>query len=57
MIVGGVMSDLIVLAALGIWTIKGKTWRFPITLVMVYVAKAVTCVSKSKTFCSDRQCF
>jgi len=48
MIVGGVMSDLIVLAALGIWTIKGRTWRFPITLVMVYVAKAVTCVSKPK---------
>jgi len=41
MIIGGLMSDFIVLATLGIWTYKGKTWRLPVALVLVYVAKAI----------------
>ena len=45
MIIGGIMSDLIVLTTLGIWTYRGKTWRLPVALVLVYVAKAVTGVS------------
>ena len=42
LIIGGLMSDLIVLTTLGMWTWKGKTWRLPIALVFVYVAKALT---------------
>ena len=45
LIIGGLMSDLVTLATLGMWTWKGKTWRLPIALVFVYVAKAVTSVS------------
>jgi len=42
LIIGGIMSDLITLVTLGYWTWTVKTWRFPITLVFVYVAKAFT---------------
>lgn len=45
LIVGGIMSDIIVLITIGLWTYRTKTWRLPVTLVMVYVAKAVTSVS------------
>ena len=45
LIIGGLMSDGIVLATLGMWTWRGKTWRLPLALVFVYVAKAVTSVS------------
>ena len=45
LIIGGLMSDFIVLACLGLWTYKGKTWRLPLCLVMVYVSKAVISVS------------
>ena len=47
LIIGGLMSDGIVLATLGMWTWKGKTWRLPLALVFVYVAKALTSVSLS----------
>lgn len=42
LIIGGLMSDIIVLITLGLWTYRTKTWRLPITLILVYVAKAVT---------------
>lgn len=42
MILGGIFSDIITLMTLGYWTIKVKTWRLPIALVLVYVAKALT---------------
>ena len=45
MIIGGLMSDIVTLATLGMWTWKGKTWRLPIALVFIYVSKAVTSVS------------
>ena len=45
MIIGGLLSDIIVLITLGHWTWKGRTWRLPITLILVYVSKALTSVS------------
>jgi len=42
MIIGGLLSDIIVLITLGHWTWKGRTWRLPITLILVYVSKALT---------------
>ena len=48
LIIGGLMSDGITLATLGIWTWKGKTWRLPLALIFIYVAKALTSVSSSK---------
>ena len=45
MIIGGLMSDGVTLATLGMWTWKGKTWRLPIALVFIYVSKAITSVS------------
>ena len=45
MIIGGLMSDGVTLACLGMWTWKGKTWRLPIALVFIYVSKAITSVS------------
>lgn len=47
MIIGGLMSDGVTLATLGMWTWKGKTWRLPIALVCIYVSKAITSVSNS----------
>ena len=47
LIIGGLMSDGITLATLGIWTWKGKTWRLPLALIFIYVAKALTSVSSS----------
>lgn len=44
LIIGGLMSDFIVLTCLGLWTYKGKTWRLPLALVFVYLAKAFTSV-------------
>jgi hypothetical protein len=48
MIIGGLLSDVVVLICLAYWTIKGKTWRLPIALILVYVSKAVTSVRTSK---------
>ena len=45
LIIGGILSDIIVLVTLGLWTFNVKTWRLPITLVFVYVSKALTSVS------------
>lgn len=45
LIIGGIMSDIIVLTTLGYWTVKEKTWRFPVALVLVYVSKAIISVS------------
>ena len=45
LIIGGILSDLIFLVTIGIWTYKGKTWRLPIALCLVYLAKAITSVS------------
>jgi len=42
MIMGGILSDIIVLMTMAYWTVKVKTWRLPIALVLVYVAKALT---------------
>ena len=42
MIIGGAISDLIFLTMLGLWTYKGTTWRFPLALVLVYLAKMMT---------------
>ena len=47
MIIGGLMSDIVTLATLGMWTWKGKTWRLPIALVFIYVSKAITSVSNA----------
>jgi len=42
MIVGGVLSDIVTLITLAYWTMRVKTWRFPIALVLVYSTKAFT---------------
>ena len=49
LIIGGLMSDGVTLATLGIWTWKGKTWRLPIALVFIYVSKALTSVSYAQS--------
>ena len=42
MIIGGLFSDVLCLITLGYWTVKVKTWRLPIALTLVYVAKMLT---------------
>ena len=39
MIGGGLSSDILTLLLLTIWTIKGRSWRLPLTLTFVYLMK------------------
>ena len=45
LIIGGLMSDITVLVMLALWTLRGKTWRLPVCLVLVYLSKLLTSVS------------
>ena len=49
LIMGGLLSDIIFLVTLGLWTIKGCTWRLPVVLCLVYLAKAILSVSESSS--------
>lgn len=41
MILFGLMSDTLLITQLFKWSAKGRTWRFPIALLMIYALKLI----------------
>ena len=44
LIIGGALSDILVVGVLTYWALHGKSWRMPISLVFLYTLRHITSV-------------